>query len=111
MRTVFVGLILVMVVVFIATLPVISNAQTMLIPFGGKIQSEEMCNDGLLLTLGLPTPYQLIWHWGELPYLMYIPPHIGQYILGKASQAIEICMFGNFPVGVGFPIIFHGSSK
>ena len=53
-------------------------------------------------------PY--LWAVGNLRFLSYIPPHIGQHILGMALPTPVPCIAGIIPMGVGLPIIYHGSS-
>jgi hypothetical protein len=88
-----------------------ANATIGTIPFGGQVVSIQPCDSGLLLYLkgfwGI-TPY--MWTYGDLPYLMHVPPHPGQYMLGAALPAMVPCVLGILTVGTGFPIIFHGSS-
>lgn len=90
------------------SIPFFANAQ---VPFGGLVTAVQPCNQGLLVYLKTATgPMAYMWHWGQLPYLSYIPPHPGQYLLGVAIPITEVCMLGYIPSGVGFPIKFHGSS-
>lgn len=82
--------------------------------FGGRVTAEYVCNTGLLVYLKSSAPpflvFPVMWLWGELPFLSYIPPHPGQQLLGVAAPATVPCVLGYVPIGVGFPIEFHGSS-
>ena len=66
----------------VISVPLLSNATGFggLSPyFGGQVVLEEPCDTGLLLTVKEPIGVvQLMWTYGELPYAMFIPPHIGQ---------------------------------
>ncbi|HVU06508.1 MAG TPA: hypothetical protein VHC46_04755 [Thermodesulfobacteriota bacterium] len=81
---------------------------------GGTVLFQYVCNTGLLLYIKSATPpyavMPLMWLWGELPFSKYIPPHPGQQILGVAAPTVVPCVLGYVPIGVGFPILFHGSS-
>jgi hypothetical protein len=96
-------------VTILISLPNISNAQLM--PFGGQVVTVQPCNTGLLLYVKTPLmgvlPY--MWLTGNLPYLMNVPPHPGQYLLGM-SGAILPCILGIVPIGAGPVILYHGSS-
>lgn len=80
--------------------------------FGGQVIMIRPCNSGLLLEVRPPIGpnLTLMWLTGNLPYLMRIPPHPSQNLLGMASPAPVPCVVGNVTVGNGRPIIFHGSS-
>ncbi len=88
----------------------ISKAQG-LQPFGGMVTAMRTCNSGLLLTVVEPFGVnEYMWFWGNLPYLMYIIPHIGQNMLGMAAYGTVPCVIGTVTIGSGMPIIYHGSS-
>lgn len=81
-------------------------------PFGGLVTYTQVCNTGFLLYVmqpikGLGT---FMWFTGNLPYLMGVVPHSGQYLLGMAGMASIPCYLGKDQVGQGYPIIYHGSS-
>lgn len=80
-------------------------------PFGGRIILTIPCDEGLLLTIQEPLSGvgQYMWYTGNLPYLMYVVPHIGQFVLGMASFAPGICTDSGVSIGSGFPILYHGS--
>lgn len=96
-------------ILVLISLPLFSNAQ---MPFGGLVTAMQPCNSGLLVYV--LTPLQgimpFMWFTGELPFMMYVPPHPGQFLLGQSLPATIPCIIGNVPVGAGFPIIFHGES-
>jgi hypothetical protein len=82
-----------------------------ILPFGGKVTVVYPCNTGLLVYIkSIKGIIPLMWLWGELPFLSHVPPHPGQYILGRAFPTPVPCILGIIPIGVGFPIIYHGSS-
>lgn len=82
--------------------------------FGGRVLYEYTCNTGLLVYIKSSSPpyavLPVMWLWGELPFSKYIPPHPGQQLLGVMAPAVVPCFLGYVPLGVGFPILFHGSS-
>ncbi len=81
------------------------------ISFGGKIVAQTVCNTGILIYVkSAVTIKPFMWFWGNLKYSSYIPPHIGQSVLGIAGPTPVPCVFGYVPIGVGLPILFHGSS-
>jgi hypothetical protein len=84
------------------------------LPFGGYIIFSQPCNHGLLLTVMQPLPFKgpgfFMWQYGNLPYAMYVVPHIGQWLLGEYLPVPLTCMLGNVTYGSGYPIVFHGSS-
>ena len=99
----------VLVLLLILAVPALSHAQ---MPFGGLVVFTLPCNNGFLLTvLQFTGPQFFMWNFGELPYLMFIPPHPGQNVLGMALPAPVPCILGLHPQGFGFPIIFHGESN
>jgi len=103
---------LVLIVFLILFFPFISYAY---VPFGGIVIGQLPCTKpvpGFLLLIKTPStivvPY--LWAVGNLRFLSYIPPHIGQHILGMALPTPVPCIAGIIPMGVGLPIIYHGSS-
>lgn len=98
------------IVIFVPTLHVAAFAN---MPFGGMVKSIEPCDDGLLLYVrtfkGL-LPFK--WEYGQLPYMMHIPPHPGQNLLGMgmSSYIMSPCFVGPEYIGQGFQILYHGSS-
>ena len=83
------------------------------IPFGGRVTAIQPCTTppGILAyVLTAKGPFPVIWFAPNLPFLSHIPPHPGQYLLGTAASAPITCIFGFVPYGVGFPILYHGSS-
>jgi len=107
-------------VVGIVFVPFFSQAQ---IPFGGTITNVTYCPDQInsgvlvwLLIIDEPMlgPQPFIWFIGELPFMMYVVPHVGQNLIGMATPTTINCtlrgspMIPSFPRG--FPILFHGES-
>ena len=102
-----------LVLFFLTSSPIITSAAVVGIPFGGVVTAVQPCNTGLLAYVKSPKPpyvFPVMWLWGELPFRSYIPPHPGQFVLGKAAPVTAPCFLGFIPYGVGFPIMFHGSS-
>jgi len=95
--------------IIIFSVPQTSNAQ--FLPFGGQVVTVQPCNTGLLVYLRTPFTgvMPFMWLTGNLPYLMRVPPHPGQYLLGMAGAPIP-CILGVVPMGAGPVILFHGSS-
>ena len=86
-------------------------AQAALLPLGGQVTTVQPCDTGLLLYVKTFTGViPVMWLWGELPYMMHVPPHPGQYILGQDSPTPVPCFLGFVPYGAGVPIVFHGDS-
>jgi hypothetical protein len=81
-------------------------------PFGGLVKTIQPCNTGLLLYVNVPLQgvQPFMWFTGNLPYLMRIPPHPGQWLLGMAGTAVVPCILGIYYQGAGQPILYHGSS-
>jgi hypothetical protein len=81
------------------------------VSFGGRVVSIQPCNTGLLAYLKTSKgPMPVMWFWGELPFLSYIPPHPGQQMLGKVGTALSPCVLGSVTYGAGLPVLYHGSS-
>lgn len=107
-----------MIISMACALPLFVSAAPILIPFGGSVTAITVCDSGILaLVLQPPTPKQpnpvpkpFMWLIGELPFLSYKPPFIGQNLVGEASSVLSPCVIGNVPYGFGLPIDFHGSS-
>jgi len=92
------------------SVPLFASAAGLGGPFGGQITVTQPCNNGLLLTVKEPFGVtQLMWNYGELPFLMHVVPHPGQYILGM-SGGIAVCTLGPLVYGKGSIILFHGDS-
>ena len=94
-------------------LPAITFAAVTGVSFGGIVTAVQPCNTGLLAYVASPKPpyvTPVMWLWGELPFLSYLPPHPKQQLLGKLAPVTVPCVLGVVPYGVGFPIIYHGSS-
>lgn len=97
----------------LVSIPILANAQVDdgLLHFGGSVVWEVPCDDGLLLTVEQFTgPQYFMWNYGELPYLMFVPPHIGQNLIGAADYVPSECWLGDEYMGYGFPIVGHGES-
>lgn len=92
-----------------AATPLISFAQT---PFGGLVTAIIPCNSGELVYVLEPFfgVIPVMWNTGELPFLMHVPPHPGQEMLGMLGTAFEPCIIGAIPTGGGLPILYHGES-
>lgn len=96
----------------IITIPYFSFA----FPFGGAVTAIEPCDEGMLLWVAVPVvgggvvEETFLWLQGELPYAMFVPPHVGQFLLGDARLTPAICTDGPSVLGEGFPIFFHGES-
>lgn len=99
-----------LVALMILALPYLSLAVN--IPFGGMVVFTQPCDEGLLLYVNQPLTgtEPFMWFYGELPFAMFVVPHIGQYLLGQAALAPTVCTVDGLPWGEGFPILFHGSS-
>lgn len=94
------------------SVPLISRAFSVTgVPFGGKVTSMTVCNSGILAYVKTSSAVlPVMWYWGHLPYLSYIPPHVGQQLLGMRASFTVPCWLGYYIVGYGFPIEYHGSS-
>lgn len=102
--------ILVLFLLTFMSVPVLS-AQAFALPFGGVVTLTTPCDEGLSLTvMTFYGPKKIMWLWGELPFLMRIPPHVGQQLLGYIATAPVICTISGVPYDGGLPIIMHGSS-
>ncbi len=97
-----------LIVLFFISIPYLSFA----IGFGGIITDIQPCDEGELLYVedpfGVVIPY--MWYAGELPFAFYIPPHIGQELLGEYYPTPSVCEIDGETMGEGFPILFHGES-
>lgn len=104
-------LVIVLAVVFLFTSLTIAYAAVP-VPFGGLVTMIQPCNTGLLVYVLTPLTgvIPFMWLTGELPFLMYVPPHPGQWLLGMAVAVPVPCVLGIVPYGAGLPIIMHGSS-
>jgi hypothetical protein len=81
------------------------------VAFGGRVTAIQPCNTGILAYLATARgPLSVMWFWGNLPFASYLPPHPGQYVLGRAGTTIAPCVLGTVPYGGGLPILYHGSS-
>jgi hypothetical protein len=91
---------------------VVGGSTPGLISFGGRVLMIQPCNSGMLLTVQEPVNgmRQYMWFAGNLPYMMRVPPHPGQNIIGKAAIAPIPCILGIVGMGAGFPILYHGDS-
>jgi len=105
----------ILVITFFLFIPNISFAQGFggfgfMRPFGGQVMTVQPCNTGLLIYVKTPMTgvMPFMWLTGNLPYLMRIPPHPGQYVLGMAGTVVP-CVLGIVPMGAGPVILFHGS--
>ena len=96
---------------FFSVIPFFSYATTVSPFFGGQVVMQQPCNNGLLLyvktLIGIKP---LLWTAGELPFLMHVAPHVGQYMIGMSAIATVPCTLGPVVVGAGYPIIYHGES-
>lgn len=97
-------------VLLLLAVPYLSLAVNL--PFGGLVVAQEPCDEGLLLYVDQPLygVQPFMWFYGELPFAMYIVPHVGQWLLGEAGIAPAVCTFDGVTIGEGFPILYHGSS-
>ena len=82
------------------------------VPFGGIITTMTVCNEGLLLYLGPPTPFPVVVPYGPT-YLMGVF-HPGGWVIGLAA-GFSPCTVGPTVVGGGLrviqaPINFIGTS-
>jgi hypothetical protein len=95
----------------IVIVPAVAHAGLFGGAFGGQVIFEIPCDTGLLLTVLEPGAgaQELMWNYGELPYLSFVPPHIGQWLLGMTGLP-EVCAVGPLTIGIGNAITFHGSS-
>ncbi len=97
-----------LVALFVISIPYLSLA----VGFGGLITFTQPCDEGLLLYIDEPMvgiiPY--MWYVGELPFAFYVPPHIGQFLIGDAFPTPANCTIDGETVGEGFPILYHGDS-
>lgn len=96
----------------LAFVPLVARAQ---VPFGGKVVAQLPCNTGSLLYVATSKgPLPFMWLTGNLRYLSFTPPHVGQEMLGVAATVAMPCVLGVPPfaviLGAGLPIIYHGSS-
>ena len=80
------------------------------IPFGGRITTITPCTNGFLITLGLPTPFVLMYPWGGLSYLYGIPRTPGQWLLGNIAPG-GVCNRGLVNLPTMGTILYHGSSS
>ena len=88
-----------------------AQPQLPFLPFGGFVTITKPCDEGFSLEVETAYgPMKVMWLWGELPFLMYVPPHIDQEMIGDLSPVPAICTIGGIPYDGGLPIIMHGSS-
>jgi hypothetical protein len=99
-----------LLVLLLLLTPYSSQAQLAGQAFGGSVTNIQVCNDGELVTLREPLEgtIQLMWLYGELPYLMFIPPINGQDMIGMASLVLSQCYLGYSYEGQGWQIEYHG---
>lgn len=104
--------ILILFLLTFISMPIVAAHAAVPIPFGGLVTMMQPCDEGLLVYVLTPITgvIPFMWLWGELPFLMYIPPHIGQELLGYAATVPAVCTISGVPYGAGLPIIMHGSS-
>ncbi|OHA17259.1 MAG: hypothetical protein A3C79_02975 [Candidatus Taylorbacteria bacterium RIFCSPHIGHO2_02_FULL_45_28] len=104
-----------LVIILVATFLLASLTNTYAaapLPFGGVVTMIQPCNTGLLVYVLTPLTgvVPFMWLTGELPFLSYIPPHPGQWLLGLTAAVPVPCVLGTVPYGAGLPILMHGSS-
>lgn len=91
-----------------------AGAQATGIYFGGWDVMQVQCNSGYLITFKSAEPAfkpsKIMWNWGELPFLAYVPPHPGQSMIGFLAPVPEPCFLGKVKIGEGLPIEFHGEN-
>ncbi len=97
--------------VFLFSIPYFSYASAISPYFGGQVVVTFPCNSGLLVYLLTSSGVEnLLWTDGELPFLSFVPPHIGQYMVGMSAMVMAPCTLGPYTIGQGYPIIYHGES-
>jgi hypothetical protein len=76
-------------------------------PFGGRILAVIECDEGLLLTIGPPTPAEVMFVYGaSTPYAWYQFWHPGPWSLGYANNLIQIpCTIGGEVYLGNYPMI------
>lgn len=80
------------------------------IPFGGPIIVPTICDEGMHITIGPPTPMPLMWVPGTVSFAFGPPSHTGQFLLGMTG-GFMICTDFGVPINGGLLILFHGSSE
>ncbi len=93
--------------------PLTSYAVGPFVPFGGHVTFLHVCNSGFLILVAPGVP-PAIPSWfmitpASFPWSYYIPPFLGQNVIGVAAPAPVPCLVGPIPIGVGFPILYWGS--
>jgi hypothetical protein len=98
--------------VILLLVPALMTRAAVPLPFGGLVTAVTPCDEGLLTYVLTPLTgvIPLMWLWGELPFLMYIPPHPGQELLGWTATVPIPCTISGIPYNGGLPILMHGSS-
>jgi hypothetical protein len=81
-------------------------------PFGGMVTYIFYCDGGAYLLLNESTqagviPGAYMWIYGNLPYERYVPPHTGQWLLGKWS-GVALCSVSGEVITSAPMIIWHG---
>jgi hypothetical protein len=90
-------------------IPLRSQAQSVLPPFGGAIITVVPCNTGLWITIGPPTPGSFMIMPGTILYL-YDAFHPIAETLGLYDPVTVPCVVGVVPVGGGFHVVMVGTS-